>query len=281
MEKIVKCNYKLLDCGEFEKLEQIDGFIIRRPAPQAYWKRKLYPEIWDNYSARYEHKQTKWTILTDKELPDFIFNDFSFKLKLSSNGQIGIFPEQMENWQWLMDIVGNSDRALNILNSFAYTGASTLTASTPTTNVTHIDAASSSVNWAHQNSELSGLGNRPIRWIVDDILAFIKREITRGVRYDGIIMDPPAFGRSKKGGVWKIGRDLPILMNIVNDLLTPSPEFVILSCHDKDFEKPELKRQLIQLQKLDNGEIETLDLIIKSEYGNDLPAGKCARWKRI
>jgi len=281
MEKIVRCNYKLLDCGEYEKLEQVDEFIIRRSAPQANWKRKLGNEIWGNYSARYEHTQAKWRITTDKKLPDFVFNDISINLKLSPNGQIGIFPEQMVNWLWLEDIVGNTNREIHILNGFAYTGAATLAASTPTNSVTHIDAASSSVNWAKHNAELSGRENRSIRWIVDDIRTFVKREQNRGVRYDGIILDPPAFGRSKKGGIWKISRDLPELMKSVNDLLTTSPEFIILSCHDKDFDKPELKKQLMQLENIKNGEIETLDLVIKSEYGNDLPSGKCARWRRI
>ena len=117
--------------------------------------------------------------------------------------------------------------------------------------------------------------------IVDDIRTFLKREQNRGVRYDGIILDPPAFGRSKKGGIWKISRDLPELMKFVNDLLTNFSEFIILSCHEKDFDKPELKKQLRQIENIRNGEIETLDLIIKSENGNDLPAEKCARWRRI
>ncbi|MDP8210907.1 MAG: class I SAM-dependent methyltransferase [Candidatus Stygibacter australis] len=280
MKNIVRCNYKLLDCGEYEKLEQVDEFIIRRPAPQANWKRKLGIEIWENYSARYEPKQAKWRIITDKKLPDFVFNDISFNLKLSPNGQIGIFPEQMVNWLWLEDIVENSNREIHILNGFAYTGAATLIASTPTNSVTHIDAASSSVNWAKKNAKLCGKENLSIRWIIDDIRTFLKREQKRGVRYDGIILDPPAFGRSKKGGIWKISRDLPELMKFVNDLLTTSPEFIILSCHDKNFDKPELKKQLMQLKNI-NGEIETLDLVIKSEYGNDLAAGKCARWRRI
>ena len=279
MKNIVKCNYKLLDCGEYEKLEQVGEFIIRRPAPQANWKRKLSTEIWQNYSARYKPKQAKWIITTDKKLPDFVFNDISINLKLSPNGQIGIFPEQMVNWQWVQDIVENSNRDLNILNGFAYTGAATLTVSTPTTNVTHIDAASSSVNWAKHNAKLSGMENPKIRWIVDDIRTFIKREQNRGVRYDGIILDPPAFGRSKKG-IWKISKDLPELMSYLNDLLSDTPDFIILSCHDKDFGKPELKKQLMQLNNLKNGRIETIDLVIKSEQGNDLPAGKCARWRR-
>jgi 23S rRNA (cytosine1962-C5)-methyltransferase len=280
MKNIVRCNYKLLDCGEYEKLEQVDDFILRRPAPQAKWKRKLGTDIWENYSARYEHQQAKWTIITDTMLPDFVFNDVSINLRLSPNGQIGIFPEQMVNWLWLEDIVEKSNRALHILNGFAYTGAATLTASTPTTSVTHIDAASSSVNWAKHNAMLSGIENRSIRWFVDDIRIFVKREQNRGVRYEGIILDPPAFGRSKKGGIWKISKDLPELMKSVSDLITSSPEFIILSCHDKYFDKPELKKLLRQMKNLKHGEIETLDLVIKSEHGNDLPAGKCARWRR-
>jgi len=215
-----------------------------------------------------------------KKLPYFKCNNLIFELRLSPNRQIGIFPEQLANWQWLKDVISKANRPLNILNGFAYTGASTLFASVKGTTITHIDASSSSVNWAKQNCHLSRLENNNIRWIVDDIIAFLTREVKRGSIYDGIILDPPAFGHGKKNATWKISSDLPKLMYLVDKLLSNDPEFMILSCHDKNFGHRELRNEIAKVQSLKNGRIETIDLTIKSETGNGLPAGKCARWKK-
>ena len=280
MKNIVSCNYKLLDCGNFEKLEQIGEVIIRRPAPKATWRRKLDNDIWQQSHFTFDQKQNKWINVPEGKLPHFKCSDLTFDLRLSPNGQIGIFPEQLTNWQWLEDVISKATRPLNILNGFAYTGASTLFSSTNGTIITHIDASSSSVNWAKHNCRLSGLENNQIRWIVDDMITYLTREVKRGSVYDGIILDPPAFGRWKKGATWKINRDLPKLMLLVDKLLSKDPEFVILSCHDKDFGHRELRNELAKLRNLKNGKIETLDLTIKSETGNDLPAGNCARWKK-
>ncbi|MCK4956202.1 MAG: class I SAM-dependent methyltransferase [Candidatus Cloacimonetes bacterium] len=285
MKKSIKCNYKLLDCGEFEKLEQIGETIFRRPALQATWKRKLATDIWQQYQAKFDQYKNKWQVEPEMKLPNFKCNHLTFELKLSPNRQIGIFPEQFANWQWLQKTISQANRPLNILNGFAYTGTSTLFASaagtsTNPTSVTHIDAASSSVKWAKQNCQLSHLENNHIRWYIDDIINFLTREVKRGNTYDGIILDPPAFGRGKKGVTWKISRDLPKLMHLIDQLLSEDPEFVILSCHDKNFGKRELRSELSKLQNLKNGKIETLNLTIKSANGNDLPAGECARWQK-
>ena len=280
MKNLLNYNYKLLDCGEFEKLEQIGDFVIRRPAPQATWKRKLDNNIWKQYQARFDQTQSRWIENKENVLPFFECNSFTFELRLSPNQQIGIFPEQLTNWLWLQEVISNANRPLRILNGFAYTGASTLFASAKNTTVTHLDASSSSVNWAKQNCQLSNLENNHIRWIVDDIISFLTREIRRGTIYDGIILDPPAFGRGKKGATWKISRDFPKLMNLIDKLLSKNPEFVILSCHDKDFGTQELQTEFSKLQSLKNRKIETLNLTIKSDTGSDLPAGKCVRWRR-
>lgn len=280
MKKSVNCNYKLLDCGEFEKLEQIDGVTLCRPAPQAVWKRKLTAEIWNEYDARYDQDSGEWQTAKELKLPHYKLNDIALELRFSANGQIGVFTEQMQNWLWLEDIVKNSIQELKILNGFAYTGAASLAASFSNSVVTHVDAASSSVNWAKINAGISSKENNKIRWIVDDIRTFMKREQNRENRYDGIILDPPAFGRSKKGGIWKIEKDFPKLVNLAQKLLSSDPEFVILSCHDRNFGKSELIILLKTLIDHKLGEIEILDLVIRSEKGNDLPAGKCARWRK-
>ena len=285
MNKNRNCNYKLLDCGEFEKLEQIDDVIIRRSAPQAIWERKLNKETWDQYQAKYDLQKHAWEFQQDLILPHFLCDDLIFELRFSTNGQIGIFPEQEPNWRWLQDVISKADRPLNILNGFAYTGASTLFASsaeknTNSINVTHVDAAAGSVKWARENCRLSNLENNNIRWIVDDIIKFLTREFKRGNKYDGIILDPPAFGRGKKSATWKLDRDLPKLMQLVDQVLSSTPEFIILSCHDKAFGNNELQDNLSKIKKFNNGKIETVDLTIKSLDGNDLPSGNCARWRK-
>ncbi len=280
MKNKIKCNYKLLDCGELEKLEVIGDAVFRRPAPQAIWKRKLSNNIWKNYNASFNQLKREWKTTSEWELPYFVCNNITLELKLSTNGQIGFFPEQLANWQWLDNVISLATRPLNILNGFAYTGASTLFSSTKENIITHIDASNSSVNWAKHNCKLSGLENNQVRWIVDDIITYLTREVKRGSVYDGIILDPPAFGRGKKGITWKIKRDLPKLMQLVDKLISNNPEFVILSCHDKDFGHRELRNELAKLQSLKDGKIETIDLMINSENGNNLPAGKCARWRK-
>ncbi len=273
-------NYKLLDCGDFEKLEQVGDYIFRRSAPQANWQRKLDKEIWNNFNARFDALSSEWIVKSEKELPVFVFSAVKIQTRLSANGQIGVFPEQMTNWQWVEDIVSKSANNLSILNGFAYTGAMSIASSSSMSEVTHIDAASSSVNWARENSIVSNKQDNKIRWITEDILTFLKREGKRGNRYDGIILDPPAFGRSKKGGIWKIGKDMPKLIKLVEKVLSTNPDFFILSCHDQEFGVSELRTLLNSMQKLKKGSIDTFTLAIESEHGNDLPAGTCARWRK-
>lgn len=275
------CNYELLDCGNFEKLERFGNLIFRRPALQAFWKKKLSKDVWNNFDAMFDQESNKWIKKTEAEISNFECHNLSFELRYSPNRQIGIFPEQLPNWKLIQKIVSNSKRPLNILNGFAYTGASTLFSSSENTKVTHIDASSSSVNWAKKNCILSNKDNNQIRWIVDDILLFMKREVKREIVYDGIILDPPAFGRGKKGAVWKIKRDLPKLIQLIEQLLSDDPQFIVLSCHDKDFENDELLQEIMCIKKLNHNNSELIDLIIKSKNGNDLPAGKCVRWQKV
>lgn len=270
----------LLDCGNGEKLEKIDDFILRRPAPQAVAKRKLPTSLWNKFSARFSQHTNEWIINSSQTLPHFSFNDINMELKLSNHGQIGVFPEQLPNWDWLIKIINENNRPLNILNGFAYTGAATLAAAAASHTVTHLDAAASSVKWAKQNASLSAKSKLPIRWIVDDINAFVKREQKRNAKYDGIILDPPAFGRSKKGGIWKIEKHLPQLLKNISSLLSDDPEFVVLSCHDKNFSKDNLRDLLTQMG-LTSDKLETFDMIIRSDDGNNLDAGKCARYKKM
>jgi 23S rRNA (cytosine1962-C5)-methyltransferase len=200
------------------------------------------------------------------------------ELRVSGNGQIGIFPEQLTNWQWLIKKLEKIDRPVKILNTFAYTGVATLlmSAANEKVEVWHVDGAKSAVSWAKQNAKLSGLKERPIHWIVEDVMKFLEREVKRGHKYDGLVLDPPAFGRGE-GSVWKLERDLPKLMDLAEKILSDSPCFVILSCHAQNINSKDLLFLLQDLKQFGGQKGEVLDLVILSEKGHDLPAGSCAR----
>jgi len=194
---------------------------------------------------------------------------------------VGIFPEQLENWRWIeQQVAAHADRSLQILNLFAYTGVATLHASAPHATVCHVDGAKSAVRWARKNAELSGLADAPIRWICDDVIKFLGRELRRGKKYDGVILDPPAFGRGN-GRNWKIERDLPKLMKMIEQVLSDDPVFVVLTCHAPEHFDPEsLADMLEKIPAFAGKSAESLDLVIPSPRGNALPSSFGARIAR-
>ena len=272
--------YTFLDCGNERRLERFGETIIDRPCPAATWDLNSRVGEWKQVQALYDR-----SVLRDW-MPESVFPDpwhidvdgLTIELRPSRNSQVGVFPEQWDNWRWMKEQIRKANRPLKILNTFAYTGVATLMASSvnESVEVCHVDGAKSSVAWAKKNAELSGLSDRPIRWIADDVLTFLKREVKRGRKYDGIILDPPAFGRGK-GGTWKIERDIAMLLDLVNDLLSDNPCFVILSCHVPVWTAQSMANQLKGLSKLKKARFESMDLVIPSEKGNELPAGLCGR----
>ncbi len=275
-------DYALIDCGDTRRLERFGPFIIDRPAPQALWSPKLSTDTWKKADAYYYRPQAgagHWR--NNIPFPDpwlLKINNVTLQLRPSSNGQIGVFPEQWSNWQWLRYTIQRQQRPLKILNAFAYTGAATLVASATGRNIElcHLDGARSSVSWARHNASLSHLQNHSIRWVVDDVLTFLNREIKRGRRYDGFILDPPAFGRGAKG-IWKIERDLPQLLECVDQLLTDQASFVLLSCHVPAWHATHLSKLLEQLPAFRGNTAEAIDLFIPSETGHALPSSICGR----
>lgn len=243
-------DYELLDSGDNMKLERFGEIIVARPETQALW-RKLRPDLWDSAHATFafEDKKGKWEM--KKSVPEswpMSWRDAKFVARLTSFKHTGIFPEQEPNWQWIKDQVkrltkleellrkqsglpgeaGTGDPRTfsqevpqaSILNLFGYTGIASLAAAQAGAFVTHVDASKQSLDWAHENARLSGLGEDTIRWILDDALAFVKREARRGAQYDGIILDPPAFGRGAKGEVWKIEEDFQTLLASLKEILS-------------------------------------------------------------
>ena len=277
-----KKNYELIDCGNRRRLERFGDFTIDRPAPAAVWEKKL--DIpWQNADIRYidDGRQSHWDFKHDtlQEL-ELNIDNIDLILKFSENGQIGVFPEQQENWHWLENILSKSKRPINILNTFAYTGASTLfcALNKQEHNITHLEGSSSIISWAKQNAKSNTDYKDNIRWINDDVLTFMEKEIRRGKDYNGIILDPPAFGRSGKK-TWKLERDISKLFQLTGDLLKKAPAFLIFSCHSQNITTDEIESMFKHLAFINKGKLERLELTIPSEKGNDLPAGICVRWK--
>lgn len=189
-----------------------------------------------------------------------------------------MFPEQLANWRWLTEQIQQQQRPVRVLNAFAYTGAATLMASAAAADVEvcHVDGAKSAITAARHNAAISNLQQRPLRWIADDVLTFLKREVKRGRRYDAFILDPPAFGRGSHGS-WQLKRDLPGLLGYVKQLLSDSPSFLILSCHAPELTSPELAVMLDDCIGAVGRKAQAIDLVIPSEKGHPLPSSICAR----
>ncbi|MEK7126317.1 MAG: class I SAM-dependent methyltransferase [Patescibacteria group bacterium] len=236
-------DYELLDSGDNMKLERFGEIIVARPETQALW-RKLRPELWNSAHAVFEFKNNKGSWDMKKPVPEsweLKWNDARFLARLTGFKHTGIFPEQAPNWEWLSercrdvvrptsDVGRTTSYIPQVLNLFGYTGIASLVSAQAGAFVTHVDASKQSLDWAHENAKLSEVGEDKIRWILDDVLTFVKREARRGAKYDGIILDPPAFGRGAKGEVWKIEEDFQTLLESLKELLSDkSGSFFLLN----------------------------------------------------
>ena len=226
----MKDGYELLDSGDGRKFERFGDIRLVRPCSQAMWRPQLSPAEWGKADASFDREEgnawhgrarlpKEWTIETA---------GIRFRLSGTDFGHLGIFPEQRASWRWLRGVV---KKGMSVLNLFAYSGGSTMASALAGASVCHVDAAKGMVEWARKNAALNGLDGHPIRWIVDDAHAFMRREIRRGHRYDGIILDPPTFGRGANGQLYKIERDLKETLSLVRDLLSEKPAFVLFSSH--------------------------------------------------
>ncbi|MCB0357811.1 MAG: class I SAM-dependent methyltransferase, partial [Bdellovibrionales bacterium] len=229
-------SYKVLDCGEFKKLEQVGDLKIVRPAASAIWHKKD-PRLWQDIDWEFERNpkgQGKWHNYTKKEFSESIFNCGPLKMYLKPTpfGHMGLFAEQIPYWQKIIKMSKmQSHRPLKVLNLFAYTGGSSIAAALGGAEVVHVDASKTSVDWAKENAKINQLEDAAIRWLVDDVMVFVKREVRRGSKYDGIILDPPSYGRGPKNQLWKIEEDLPLLVENLQNLLVDNFEFLHLSAH--------------------------------------------------
>lgn len=280
-------DYVLLDSGNEMKLERVGEYTLVRPSPQAVWRPQLGQADWNRADAVYVRSSEgggawEWKRKINREF-DILYNNLAFNIHLTDFGHLGLFPEQIDNWDWLRQVirkrlVRTNYRNLHVLNLFAYTGGSTLACSQAGAHLTHVDAAKGVVDWARKNAQQSRLEERPIRWLVEDALKYVEREQRRNHTYHGIILDPPSFGRGPKGEVFKIENDLMPLLEACRALLAKDALFVLYSCHTPGFTPLTLENQLLDMLTNRDGALESGEMMVMAQSGRPLPSGTYARW---
>ncbi|MBO5138862.1 MAG: class I SAM-dependent methyltransferase [Bacilli bacterium] len=277
--------YKIIDAGNKEKLETWKNVTLRRPDPQALWPID-FDNKWKNIDAFY-HRSNKgggsWEF--KNKLPEYWtinYKELTFKVSPTNFKHTGLFPEQAANWDYMIDKIKSSNRKINVLNLFAYTGAATMACSYAGADVVHVDSARGMVEWAKENMKLSHLENNKIRFIVDDCLKFVLREKRRGNKYDAIIMDPPSFGRGPSGEVWKFEDKIIELIEACMDILSDKPLFFQVNSYTTGFSKTVLENVLktTLLKKYKNGRVECDEIGLPIENSDlVLPCGIYGRWE--
>ena len=227
-------DYTVIDTSSGEKLERWGKYTLIRPDPQVIWKTEKKNPLWRTADASYKRSKTGGGAWSDNKLPEswvISYRDLSFRIKPMGFKHTGLFPEQAANWDWFGDLIKEANRPIKVLNLFAYTGGATVAAAKAGAQVVHVDASKGMVAAAKENARLSGLADAPIRYIVDDCKKFIEREIRRGNKYDGIIMDPPSYGRGPTGEVWKIEENIDEFVALTANLLSDDPLFFLLNSY--------------------------------------------------
>lgn len=275
-------DYELLDSGNGMKLERFNMYVVARPDPRAVWKPQKSSQIWNTAHAQYVRStktEGRWQIkIPPPPLWLIRYRTMTFLLKPTAFKHIGIFPEQAVNWVWLENIIAK--QPINILNLFAYTGAATVAAARAGARVTHLDSLKSAITWAHENARLNNVIEKQIRWIEDDAMKFVLREAKRGNMYDGIILDPPRFGRGTKGEVWKLLDDLPRLLEACVSILSPNPKFLLVNAYTADISAVTLGQLVSSVLSNRGGLVTSGELALKeSESDRLLPSGIFARWE--
>lgn len=275
--------YEVLDCSLGEKLENWAGYTLIRPDPQVIWDTDKKLKEWKRPSAHYHRSNRgggEWEFFNLPEQWNIHYRDLTFNLKPFSFKHTGLFPEQAVNWDWFSDIISKSNRKLKVLNLFAYTGGATVAAAKAGAEVVHVDAAKGMVAWAKENAKLSGLENAPVRYIVDDCVKFVEREIRRGNHYDGIIMDPPSYGRGPKGEIWKIEEAVYPFIKKCAELLYKDSEFFLINSYTTGLQ-PAVLSYMLNTAITDkfggNVMAEEIGLPVKKN-SLILPCGASGRW---
>ncbi len=280
-------DYELLDSGYGEKLERYGKVILSRPDPQALWPKRLSEIDWNKADAVFSRTGAtgKWQIRTEiKEPWEVKLEGLSFSLQLLPSKHLGLFPEQSSQWKWLSEKISprtHLGEKVSVLNLFGYTGGASLACAKAGAEVCHVDASKFAVDLAHANMKASGLEEKSIRFIVDDVRKFVEREIKRGNKYDVILMDPPVYGKGVKGEVWKIEEDLQPFLSRVKNILSPNPLAIVINGYASGYSHITYGQILGTITKDLKGTISSGELAIKeSSGGRLLPCGIFARWEQ-
>lgn len=284
-------DYEVIDCSKGEKLERWGDYLLVRPDPQVIWDTPKKEKGWRKMNGHY-HRSSKgggeweffqlpkeWTI--QYSLP--INKKLTFHLKPFSFKHTGLFPEQAANWNWFSQLIADAvskGRQVKVLNLFAYTGGATLAAAAAGASVTHVDASKGMVTWAKENAISSGLKDAPIRWLVDDCVKFVEREIRRGNHYDAIIMDPPSYGRGPKGEIWKIEESVYPLIHLCSQILTDNPLFFLINSYTTGLQPAVLSYMISTVLGTANGTVTASEIGLPvSSNGLVLPCGASGRYE--
>lgn len=284
-------DYEVIDCSKGEKLERWGDYLLVRPDPQVIWDTPKKEKGWRKMNGHY-HRSSKgggeweffqlpkeWTI--QYSLP--MNKKLTFHLKPFSFKHTGLFPEQAANWNWFSQLIADAvskGRQVKVLNLFAYTGGATLAAAAAGASVTHVDASKGMVTWAKENAISSGLKDAPIRWLVDDCVKFVEREIRRGNHYDAIIMDPPSYGRGPKGEIWKIEESVYPLIQLCSQILTDNPLFFLINSYTTGLQPAVLSYMISTVLGTANGTVTASEIGLPvSSNGLVLPCGASGRYE--
>lgn len=289
-------DYEVLDASGGEKLERWGDYILIRPDPQVIWSTPRGHRAWSGPNGHYHRSDRgggEWEFF---RLPDewgisYRFRErggeaarkpLAFRLKPFSFKHTGLFPEQAANWDWFSEKIRRTGRPVKVLNLFAYTGGATLSAAAAGASVTHVDASKGMVNWAKENAASSGLADKPVRWLVDDCVKFVEREIRRGNHYDAIIMDPPSYGRGPKGEIWKIEDAIHPLIRLCAKLLSDTPLFFLVNSYTTGLAPAVLTYMLSVELKGYKGSVASQEIGLPvGRTGLYLPCGASGRWEAV
>lgn len=282
-------DYRLVDCAAGEKLEYWGKYLLRRPDPQAIWSGKYEKQLWNKADACYHRSSSgggRWEFMNKNFPSSFVINygEYHFRVKPTGFKHTGLFPEQAVNWDWFAPLIKaeSAKRSIKVLNLFAYTGGATIAALGAGAAVCHVDASKGMVTWAHENVDESALGDKPVRYITDDVVKFVKREIRRKNKYDGVIMDPPSYGRGPAGEMWKAEKDLYPLIEDCVELLSDDPLFFLINSYTTGFGPTVIENVMKMTVAKKFGGSPTADEIgiPVGSRGIILPCGVSGRWQK-
>ena len=277
-------DYEVLDTSGGEKLERWGDYLLVRPDPQVIWNTPKDLPGWRKMNGHYYRSSKgggEWEFFDLPKQWEIAYKDLRFNLKPFSFKHTGLFPEQAVNWDWFSDKIKNAGRPVKVLNLFAYTGGATLAAAAAGAAVTHVDASKGMVNWAKENAKSSGLEAAPIRWLVDDCMKFVEREIRRGNHYDGIIMDPPSYGRGPKGEIWKIEDSIYDFIKLCTQILSDAPLFFLVNSYTTGLAPAVLTYMLSMELKRFGGHVDSQEIGLPvTKTGLVLPCGASGRWEK-